>query len=380
MTTPAILTIGIATTGDDFAAAEAMPSFLVSPCGLVRGSFFVSRREEDVSFRINQETRSVDRRTKMYPHQVLGPRLFGFRVLPILFVSILVEIVWYLFLTRRSYPWRDLFVSLGAHVLRVPSRLIAPVVIAPVAFFLWTHRLTTIPLNTAWGLALLFLSVEFAYYWMHRCSHQIRWLWASHVVHHSPEHIHLASAIRLGATEVLSGNWLFYLPLYWLGFNPLAVGAAIAFNLFYQFWLHTDLIGRLGPLEWIFNTPSHHRVHHASNSDYLDRNYGGVLIVWDRLFATFAQERPDTPISYGLVHPIMSSNPLTIALHEWVAMACDVLHAASWRGRLRQLFGRPGDSLTSVALRAHHDGDGGSAVEPRLAMTMSVGVPVAGAK
>jgi sterol desaturase/sphingolipid hydroxylase (fatty acid hydroxylase superfamily) len=310
----------------------------------------------------------------MYAHQALGPRLFGVRLLPIILVSILVEIAWYLFVTRRSYPWRDLFVSLGAYVLRVPSRLIAPIVVAPVALFLWSHRLTTIPLNTVWGLALLFLGVEFAYYWMHRSAHQIRWLWASHIVHHSPDHIHLASAIRLGATEILSGNWLFYLPLYWLGFNPLAVGATIAFNLFYQFWLHTDLIGRLGPLEWIFNTPSHHRVHHASNCDYLDRNYGGVLIVWDRLFGTFAQERPETQITYGLVHPIGSRNPLTIALHEWAAMARDVVRAASWRERLRQLFGRPGDSLTSAASRVYREGEGGSTVEQRVPMTVSASV------
>jgi sterol desaturase/sphingolipid hydroxylase (fatty acid hydroxylase superfamily) len=111
---------------------------------------------------------------------------------------------------------------------------------------------------------------------------------------------HLASAYRLGPTEILSGGWLFHLPLYALGFHPVAVGGMLALNLLYQFCLHTDIVGRLGPVEWIFNTPSHHRVHHASNNEYLDRNYGGILIVWDRLFNTYAYKYPRTPISYGL--------------------------------------------------------------------------------
>ena len=126
-----------------------------------------------------------------------------------------------------------------------------------------------------------------------------------------------------------------------------------AINLSYQFWLHTDLIGRLGPLEWIFNTPAHHRVHHASNAEYLDRNYGGILIVWDRLFDTFAEERPEAPIVYGLAHPIGSLNPLRITFHEWAAIAGDFRRAYSWRARLNPLFGRPGDSLAALsAVRA----------------------------
>jgi sterol desaturase/sphingolipid hydroxylase (fatty acid hydroxylase superfamily) len=144
---------------------------------------------------------------------------------------------------------------------------------------------------------------------------------------------------------------LFYLPLYLLGLNPLAVGGMLAVNLFYQFWLHTDLVGRLGPLEWVFNTPSHHRVHHASNSEYLDRNYGGILIVWDRLFGTYAEEHPQTRIVYGLVHPVGSMNPFKILFNEWIAIARDVKRARSWRERLTQLFGRPSDSLASATSR-----------------------------
>jgi hypothetical protein len=123
----------------------------------------------------------------------------------------------------------------------------------------------------------------------------------------------------------------------------VAVGGMLSLNLFYQFWLHTDLVGRLGPLEWIFNTPAHHRVHHASNGEYLDRNYGGILIIWDRLFGTFAEEQPHARITYGLVHPIGSLNPIVITFHEWMAMARGFIRAPTWRQRLTQLFGRPTD-------------------------------------
>jgi len=198
--------------------------------------------------------------------------------LPFMAGSIGLEIGWYLLARRQSYPWREVLASLGVFVLRFPARLLRPFIVLPLAYLVWNYRIATVPLNTAWGLGLLFLGVEFAYYWMHRCAHEVRWLWASYVVHHTPEHIHLASAFRLGATELLSGNWLFYFPLYLLGFNPLAVSGMLSVNLLYQFWLHTEMIGRLGPLEWVLNTPSHHRVHHASNPEYLDRNYGGIVI------------------------------------------------------------------------------------------------------
>lgn len=267
----------------------------------------------------------------------------------VMVAAIAIEAGCYLIFRGRCYPWREMWASIGVYLLRVPAKLLRPLTVLPLAFLVWSHRLMTIPLDAAWGWIVVFIGVELGYYWMHRFSHEVRWLWASHIVHHTPEHIHLASAFRLGATELLSGNWLFYFPLYWLGLNPLAVAAVQALNLAYQFWLHTELVGRLGPLEWIFNTPAHHRVHHASNGEYLDRNYGGVLIVWDRLFGTFAAERHDTPIVYGLAHPIGSLNPLVIAFHEWIAMARDCSRACSWQARLTQLFGKPAGSLAALS-------------------------------
>lgn len=281
-------------------------------------------------------------------HHLVGlHHLTGLRVYPLVFAFIGIEIAGYLILRKRSYPWREMAASLAIYILRMPVRLLTPLIVAPVAYFVWQHRVATIPLDTAWGVTLLLVGEELAYYWMHRAGHRVRWLWASHVVHHTPEHLHLASALRLGLTEFLSASWLFYLPLYVLGLNPLAVGGMLGLNLLYQFWLHTELIGRLGPIEWIFNTPSHHRVHHASNPEYLDRNYGGILIIWDRLFGTFAEEKPNITISYGIVSPVGSLNPFKIAFHEWVSMAADVRRARSWGERLKQLFGKPGDSLAS---------------------------------
>lgn len=281
----------------------------------------------------------------MHLHHVVREWLW-----PAIAAAVALEAGWYLIVRGRSYPWREMWASIGVYLLRIPVRLLRPLTVLPLVLLVWSHRLATVPLDTIWGWVAAFAGVELAYYWMHRLSHEVRWLWASHVVHHTPEQFHLASALRLGTTELLSGNWLFYLPLYWLGFDPLAVAGMQAINLSYQFWLHTDLIGRLGPLEWLFNTPAHHRVHHASNGEYLDRNYGGVLIVWDRLFGTFAQERPEAPIVYGLAHPIGSLNPLVIAFHEWLSMARDFARARSWSARLTQLFGRPADRLAALAL------------------------------
>jgi sterol desaturase/sphingolipid hydroxylase (fatty acid hydroxylase superfamily) len=263
--------------------------------------------------------------------------------------AIALEIGWYL-AGRRRYPWKELLATAGVFVLRLPSKALYAAVLVPIASWAWSYRLWTVPLRTGWGALSLFLGVELCYYWAHRGGHLVRWMWASHSVHHSPTQIHLASAFRLGVTEVWSGGWLFYLPLYVLGFHPLAVAVVLGANLFFQFWLHTDLVGRLGPLEWLFNTPSHHRVHHATNPHYLDRNFGGVLIVFDRLFGTHAVERGDEPVVYGLVHPVGSYNPVTIAFHQWVQMARDVWRAESWSERFRQAFGRPGESLSATSV------------------------------
>jgi sterol desaturase/sphingolipid hydroxylase (fatty acid hydroxylase superfamily) len=211
----------------------------------------------------------------------------------------------------------------------------------PLIDLAWRHRLTTIPLNGWASFAVLFVGQEFCYYWYHRAAHRVRWFWATHAVHHSPNEYNLGIAYRFGWTGRLTGSAVFYVPMIWLGFAPQAVFATLALNLLYQFWLHTEWVPKLGWLEYVLNTPSHHRVHHASNAEYIDRNYGGVLIVFDRLFGTFAAERDDLPCRYGLVTPLVSNNPIRIAFHEWLKMARDLSAARTTRDVLGTLFAPP---------------------------------------
>jgi sterol desaturase/sphingolipid hydroxylase (fatty acid hydroxylase superfamily) len=189
----------------------------------------------------------------------------------------------------------------------------------------------------AWVVGLL--GVEFFYYWDHRAGHEIRLLWASHVVHHSSQKYNLSTALR----QTWTGEYtvLFFLPVALVGVPVEIVLAAWSFNLLYQFWIHTEAIDRMwGWFEFVFNTPSHHRVHHGSQSQYLDRNYGGVLIIWDRMFGTFEPE--GERVVYGLTKNIETSNPLRVATHEYVALWADLRAARSWRHRLGHVLHGPG--------------------------------------
>jgi sterol desaturase/sphingolipid hydroxylase (fatty acid hydroxylase superfamily) len=247
-----------------------------------------------------------------------------------------------LWLSRRgTYDWKAFFASIGDLGLRIASNLLPLGLAAGGLLKLWNYRLYTMPLDEVWTWGVLFLGQEFCYYWMHRADHSVRWLWATHSVHHSPNTLNLSAAYRLGWTARLSVAPLFFAPLVLLGFPPALVGGVLAANLFYQFWLHAPWLPRLGPLEWVLNTPAHHRVHHASNPEYLDANFGGVLIIFDRLFSTFVEERSDVVIRYGLVEPVRSNNPIRVGLHEWLAIARDVVRAKSIGGALSAAFGPP---------------------------------------
>ena len=193
-----------------------------------------------------------------------------------------------------------------------------------------------------WAWLLLFFLDDFSFYWFHRSNHEVRLLWAGHVNHHSSKYLNLATALRQGVGERLH-KFLFWLWLPLLGFDPAMIITMISLSLFYQFWLHTTTIDRLHPwIEAVFNTPSHHRVHHGSNVRYLDRNHGGVLIVWDRLFGTFSQEVATEPVTYGLTKNIESDAILTVALHEYLSIWRDLRRANNWGDRLRYLFLAPG--------------------------------------
>ena len=193
--------------------------------------------------------------------------------------------------------------------------------------------------TSPWAWAAAILGWDFIYYWNHRASHESRWLWAVHVVHHSSERYNLSTALRQPVAEGVTLT-LPYGLLALAGVRPRLIEQARGINLIYQFWIHTEAIQRLGWVEKVFNTPSHHRVHHGSNRQYLDRNHGSILIVWDKLFGTFEEE--DEPVVYGLTNNIESSNPVTIATHEWVDIAEDVASATTWRDRWAYLLRRPG--------------------------------------
>ena len=199
-----------------------------------------------------------------------------------------------------------------------------------------------IELNGVAEFLLLFVGLEFFYYWYHRTAHRVRFFWATHSVHHSPNQLTLSTAFRLGWTGKLTGTGLFFTPLALLGFDPKVVLTALSLNLLYQFWLHTTWIPKLGWLEYVLNTPSAHRVHHASNLDYLDANYGGVLIVFDRIFGTYVAEREAEPCVYGLVKPMRTRNLLTMEFSQWKDLWLDLRAARSLAQAMAFVLKPPG--------------------------------------
>ncbi len=216
-----------------------------------------------------------------------------------------------------------------------------------VAAYAGLYELTPLRLSpdNPWTWVLLFFADDFSYYWFHRISHESRVFWASHVVHHSSQHYNLSTALRQTWVPMTYFPFWLWMPL--LGFAPWMVLLAQAWSLIYQFWIHTERIRRLPrPLEYVLNTPSHHRVHHGSNDIYLDRNYGGILIIWDRIFGTYEPE--GERVRYGLTKNIHTYNPVRAAFHEYVAMWHDVRRAGSWRDRMGILFRGPGWSPPSV--------------------------------
>jgi sterol desaturase/sphingolipid hydroxylase (fatty acid hydroxylase superfamily) len=262
---------------------------------------------------------------------------------------------------KQSYQWRESAASLGIALGQRALGVVTAGVAGGCLMALWEYRWWTVPLDTVWGVALLFVGLEFFYYWHHRASHECRWFWATHSVHHSPQHFNLSAAYRLGWTGAITGNVVFYAPLPLLGFHPMAVLMALAVNLAYQFWLHTELVGTLGWFDRWFNSPSNHRVHHATNAAYLDCNYGGVLMVFDRWFGTYVAECKANAPRYGLVKQIHSNHPFVIAFHEWMSIGRDLAQARSWREAAGYLFAAPGwrpggSGVTTANLRRNTGG------------------------
>jgi sterol desaturase/sphingolipid hydroxylase (fatty acid hydroxylase superfamily) len=268
---------------------------------------------------------------------------------------VLLELLWRRH-ARRGYDARAVLASLGVWSGHAVAGVGHAAVVGTVFMAAWRAAPVQLPTGDWRTWVAAFFAVEFAYYWFHRWSHTVRWLWATHSVHHSAEELTLPAAIRLGWTHTFSGGWLVYVPLVLAGFHPGLVVALLAINLKYQFLLHTEAIGRLGVLEWVFNTPAHHRVHHACNPSCLDRNYGGMLIVFDRWFGTFAEAPKDEPLRYGLLGGSRTHNPLRIALGEWLAMWRDFRAAGTARQKLRVLLAGPGAVGDAAGVPASHAG------------------------
>jgi len=272
---------------------------------------------------------------------------------PLFIVAILLESRW---ARRRHLAWyraADLRASIGMGILATLVEIV-PRLLALAAMVLLhdISPLRDVVKHQWWAWLLLFFLDDFSYYWFHRCNHEVRLLWAGHVNHHSSQYLNFGTALRQGVGERVH-KMLFWMWLPLLGFDPAMIITMISISLFYQFWLHTRTVGRLHPwIEAVFNTPSHHRVHHGSNVRYLDRNHGGVLIIWDKLFGTFSPERDDEPVVYGLTTNIESDNILWIAVHEYVAIARDLKRAGNWRDRLRYLLLAPGWSHDGADKRA----------------------------
>ena len=264
--------------------------------------------------------------------------------LPVFLLVIVLEGV-VIFRQQGTYPWKNASVSVCmtfGHILT--QALSRGLIFGIIAAGVYSVRLTTIPVSIGswWILIPLFLLADLGFYVEHRCSHRVQLLWASHSVHHSSEKMLATTAFRLPWTPVLSGLFLFYLPIVWIGYEPVWVYGMVSANLTYQFFVHTEVVPRIGWLEWFINTPSAHRVHHASNPEYLDKNYGGVLLIWDHLFGSYQPERRDISIRYGLAHPRSSpNNPFVIAYEElWLTLK-SVLRTGTTRERFARLFGPP---------------------------------------
>lgn len=241
----------------------------------------------------------------------------------------------------KPYDLKESLATFGIVIGQIAIRAAVAPLLAPAYRLAAQHHLIEIGMQGVLPWLALIVLVDFLYYWFHRASHTVAAFWASHSVHHSSTRFNLSAAYRLGWTNVLSAGWLVAVLPILLGFPPLAVALIFGLNLTYQLFLHTTLVGWLGPLEWVFNTPSHHRVHHAANAACIDRNFGGLLIVFDRLFGTFAVAPRDEALRYGTQGRQPSYNPLKIAFGGWMQLFTCMRQAGSVGAAAKMLFGRP---------------------------------------
>ncbi|WP_082521744.1 MULTISPECIES: sterol desaturase family protein [unclassified Sphingopyxis] len=264
---------------------------------------------------------------------------------PAFILLLIAEMIISLRADKSRYEARDTLTSLMlGTVSQIAGALVGAAVIGA-SVWVYQYRLFDIGIEFKswwWAWILCFFLDDLAYYVFHRSAHRVRWFWASHVIHHSSQHYNLSTALRQTWTGFFSLTFLFRLPLFLIGFPPAMVFFCAGLNLIYQFWIHTEAIRRMPKwFEAVMNTPSHHRVHHGVNPRYLDANYAGVFIIWDKMFGSFVAERDDEPVRYGIVKQLGSFNILWAAVHEWVGIAKDVWHAP-WKHKLDYMWREPG--------------------------------------
>ncbi|UES51933.1 sterol desaturase family protein [Roseibium aggregatum] len=278
----------------------------------------------------------------------------GIEILALVFLLVLAsETVWDRFTGYRqslSETGANLIIGLVYGLL---ERTAYGLILVIAVFLAEPFALWDLPMNgLTWVLAIVV--ADLTYYWMHRCEHRVRLFWTYHSVHHSSPEFNFTTALRLAWTEALF-EWMFFIPMVIVGFDPVQVIAGLAVVVAYQSWIHTEKVRRLGWLECILNTPSHHRVHHGSNPEYLDKNYGGILIVWDRLFGTYTPER--AKVIYGITDPLNTSNPITINFRDFIRLGTDARNAPSFAQALKMLMKPPGWTPTRDTARPADQSD-----------------------
>ena len=282
--------------------------------------------------------------------QLVNDMNFILAAIPFFFLLIAIELVTDKIRGTGYYRFNDAINSLQLGILSRASGILKALIPLSIYVFCYEQfRFLTLDDSSYVVAVSAFVLYDLGYYWVHRLSHRINIMWGSHVVHHSSEEYNLTTALRQTSTPALFAG-IIYLPLAFLGVSPALLIACASLNLIYQFWVHTELVDKLPNwFEAIFNTPSHHRVHHGSNPIYLDRNHAGILIIWDKLFGTFQPELIKEKVTYGLVKNINTFNPAKIAFLEWFYMLKDVLKRTTFKNRINYLIKPPGWT---------HDGSG----------------------
>jgi len=261
--------------------------------------------------------------------------------IPGFIILIAAEVIFAVKTQRELYNIKDASTSIALGLGNLFVGIFAKTIMVLVYTWLYKYRLFTIPFTAWWGWVLCLLADDISYYWFHRISHNVRYFWASHVVHHTSEYYNLAAALRQTWTGNLTGAFLFWSWMPLAGFEPGMILLMQSVSLLYQFWIHTEAVQKMPRwYEFIFNTPSHHRVHHGSNLLYLDKNHAGILIIWDRMFGSFQPEefRP----TYGLTKNVETFNPVKVAFHEWMNMGKDLKRARTFKDYLNYIFNAPG--------------------------------------